>query len=81
METINSLKTSREFFLSFAKVKDRQDNDEIRTNVMSKNVSGSATVHQQVAAVSDEGHKDNDGCDRKSRRGEKGGLLLSTLGH
>merc|ERR1712032_133507 len=42
---------------------------------------GSATVHQQVAAVSDKGHKDNDGCDRKSRGGKKGRLLLSTLGH
>ena len=33
METINSLKTSREFFLSFAKVWFRKENYEIRTKI------------------------------------------------
>ena len=49
--------------------------------MMSKDNSGSATVHQQVAAVSDKGHKDNDRCDWKPRGGKEGRLLLPTLGH
>ena len=52
VETINSLKTSREFFLSFAKVGQKKEIKKTNKLIM-PHFSGSTTVHQQVAAVTD----------------------------
>ena len=52
VETINSLKTSREFFLSFAKV----EQVSVELIFVSPCTSGPTTLHQQVAAIADERH-------------------------
>ena len=76
VETINSLKTSREFFLSYAK------DPQLFIDKWWENADKDFLPITSVlkAAVSVSGPEDDDGRDWQPWGGEESGLLLSTLG-
>ena len=72
VETINGLKTSREFFLSFAKVALKIIIAVALCFILLLlSYSGSPIVHQQMADVPDSGPEDYDRCGWKPRGGEE----------